>query len=111
MVSDIIVQSWGIRAGESANPAISMSTEVSQASNILHDFLFDRVYNLQAVKEDTQKAKETVRLLYNYFNHHLSELPPEYSSYSDEAERRVVDYIAGMTDLYATRLAGELSLV
>ena len=35
-------------------------------------------------------------------------MPAEYRFYSDELERRVVDYIAGMTDQYATRMAEEL---
>ncbi|MBA7626867.1 hypothetical protein ES703_34325 [subsurface metagenome] len=51
-----------------------------------------------------------VHLLYNYFNEHIDKLPPEYSFYSDEPERRVVDYIAGMTDQYALRTVEELSL-
>ena len=36
--------------------------------------------------------------------------PPEYRLYSNDTERRIVDYIAGMTDHYALRLAEELSL-
>jgi dGTPase len=52
-----------------------------------------------------------VRELYQYFVKHQDKLPPEYRLYSDETERRVVDYIAGMTDQYATRLAKELSLI
>ena len=47
--------------------------------------------------------------MYSYFNEHIDRLPKEYL-YGDEAERRVVDYIAGMTDQYALRLAKELSL-
>ena len=38
-------------------------------------------------------------------------LPPEYHPHSDEAERGVVDYIAGMTDQYALRMAEELALL
>jgi len=34
-------------------------------------------------------------------------LPPEYCAYSDDTEQRAVDYIAGMTDQYALRLAEE----
>jgi hypothetical protein len=36
-------------------------------------------------------------------------MPPEYTAYKGETERRVVDYIAGMTDLYAMRIANELA--
>ena len=55
-----------------------------------------------------EKAREIVRRLYHYFYTHQDELPLEYSVYSDEVARRVVDYIAGMTDQYALRLAEKL---
>jgi len=108
MVCDIIEQSWTVRNNDIASPSIIMSQKVLEASNILRDFLFDRVYNRHAAYEETVRAREIVRLLYEYFNRHEDELPPEYSRYSDETERRVVDYIAGMTDQYASRLAEKL---
>jgi dGTPase len=115
MVCDIIEQSWAVRGnpsstGRIASPGITMSPKVLEASNTLRDFLFDRVYNLQAAQEEAARAREVVRLLYKHFNAQEGELPPEYSLYSDEVERRVVDYIAGMTDQYASRLAEEVTL-
>ncbi len=109
MVCDIIEQSWAVRGNNIASPAITMSHGVLGAANTLREFLFDRVYNLHAAQEEAAKAREIVRLLYNYFNEHEGELPPEYSLHSDETERGVVDYIAGMTDQYASRLAEELT--
>ena len=108
MVCDIIEQSWAVRSNNTASPAIIMSPKVLETTNILRDFLFDRVYNMHAAQEEAARAREIVRLLYKYFNQHEDELPPEYSLYSDETERRVVDYIAGMTDQYASRLAEEI---
>lgn len=110
MVCDIIEQSWSVRGNNIASPAIIMSSEVLKATNTLRDFLFDKVYNLHAAQEEAERAREIVRWLYNYFNECEDKLPPEYRLYSDETERRVVDYIAGMTDQYASRLAEELSL-
>ena len=111
MVCDIIEQSWAVRGDNNiASPAITMSPGVLKATNTLREFLFDRVYNLHAAQEEAERAREIVRLLYNYFNKHQDKLPPEYRLYSDETERRVVDYIAGMTDQYASRLAEELLL-
>ena len=63
---------------------------------------------MQAARGETERAREIVRFLYNYFNGHEDRLPSEYSLYSDEMERRIVDYIAGMTDQYALRLTEEL---
>ena len=110
MVCDIIEQSWAVRGDNNiTSPAITMSPRVLEATNTLRDFLFDKVYNIHAAQEEAERAREIVRLLYNYFNEHEDKLPPEYSLHSDEVERRAVDYIAGMTDQYALRLAKELT--
>lgn len=108
MVSDIIEQSWAIRSGDIANPAIKMSRRILKATNTLRDFLFDRVYNVRSAEEEAEKAREVLRQLYRYFKKHEKKLPPEFLTYSDEKERRIVDYIAGMTDQFALRLAEEL---
>jgi len=112
MVCDIINYSWSARGEDNtANPTIGMSSPILEATNTLREFLFDRVYNMCATLAETEKAREVIRLLYKYFNEHDDSLPLEYSSYSDDPERRVVDYIAGMTDQYALRMAEELSLI
>ncbi len=109
MVCDIIDNSWATRGDDSIDkPAISMSSQVLEASNILREFLFERVYNLRSIEQEAEKAKEVIRLLYNYFNENEDKLPQEYRLYSDDTERKVVDYIAGMTDQYALKLAEEL---
>ncbi len=111
MVSDIIDYSWAARGDVAVpRPTIGMSPQVLESTNTLREFLFDRVYNLRSAEEESERAREVVRLLYNYFTEHEDELPPEDSAYSDELERRVVDYIAGMTDQYALRMAEGLSL-
>lgn len=108
MVLDIIEQSWAISGKTTGEPVISMSEAVRQATNVLRDFLFDRVYNPNDIREESQKARQTVRFLYEYYSNNLDQLPHEYLVYSDEPEQRVVDYISGMTDQYATDLAEEL---
>jgi len=111
MVCDIIDFSWAASGRETTDsPTIGMSPQILEATEILRKFLFDRVYNLQAVQQETEKAREVIRLLYSYFNGHEDRLPSEYCLHSDETERRVVDYIAGMTDQYALRMAEELAL-
>jgi len=111
MVCDIIEHSWSV-TGHSIidNPAIGMSPKVLEATNNLREFLFERVYNVHSAEDEAEKAREVIRQLYKHFNEHQDSLPPEYRAYSDEPERRVVDYIAGMTDQYALRMAEELAL-
>ena len=111
MVCDIIDQSWSASGHNTDEPPrLGMSPQVLEATNTLRQFLFDRVYRQRSAEEEAEKAREVIRSLYEYFSNHEDKLPPEYSVYSDEIERRVVDYIAGMTDQYALRMAEELSL-
>ena len=89
-----------------------MSPEVRNAANSLRQFLFDKVYNPSHTTEEVEMATRVVRLLYSYFLRHEGELPGEYHnivSLEATKERRVTDYIAGMTDQYALRLAREIS--
>jgi len=112
MVCDIIQSSWaasGHDGGAKGQPAIEMSPPILEASNNLRRFLFERVYDEK--DRGTAHTREVIRLLYGYFTEHEDKLPPEYRAHSDEVERGVVDYIAGMTDHYAQRMAEELALL
>ena len=120
LVSDVVEHSWmatGLNSllvdgllvqGGGYQPMISLSPSVLEGMNVLRDFLFERVYDAQSMKVETEKARDVVRSLYYYFlqNHH--ELPREFSSPGDGVERGVVDYIAGMTDQFALRKTADL---
>jgi len=80
---------------------------VVEAANSLRHFLFERVYSL--ARDEAERATEVVRLLYQHFLEHPEKLPQEYTLRGDSVERKVVDYIAGMTDNYALRRAEEIS--
>jgi len=111
MVCDIIDYSWAASGrNTTGSPTIGMSPQILEATNTLRKFLFDRVYNLHAAQKETEEAREVIHLLYKYFNEHEDKLPSEYCLHGDETEQRVVDYIAGMTDQYALRMAEELAL-
>ena len=111
MVGDIIDSSWGASGYDKIgieNPKITMSSEILDATNVLREFLFQQVYYVKSAEEESEKAREVVCRLYEYFKKHEDELPTEYLTYSENTERRVVDYIAGMTDQYAQRVAAGL---
>jgi len=78
-----------------------------EAANNLRQFLFQRVYEVQVSRKETERAKQVVRFLYCYFVENPDKLPGEFAS-GDAVDRGIVDYIAGMTDNYALTLAGEL---
>jgi len=114
LICDILDYSWAARGenltSKQIQPLIGMSSLVNEAMSILREFLFERVYNPSLVKEEANKARKVVRLLYEYFIEHGEKLPGEYALCSEPLALRVVDYIAGMTDQYALRVADELSL-
>jgi dGTPase len=115
MVCDTIERSWQVSGAvtvkKDARLGIGMSPRVLKATNILHDFLFDRVYNVQSALEETERSRQIIRRLYDYFTKHEEKLPPEYLLHNDDKWRGAVDYIAGMTDQYAQKIAEELSLL
>jgi len=109
MVCDIIECSWPVRSTRDLpSPAIIMSPVITEATEVLRQFLFGRVYNVQSAEKDTMRAKSILRQLYRYFLSHENELPTEFRGRADSVERRIVDYIAGMTDQYANDLAKRL---
>lgn len=107
LVSGVINFSWAATGAGGETPRIGMSPEILEASNILRHFLFEKVYNI--ARDEAERAREVVRLLYQHFIEHDEELPKEYKLRDESVERRVVDYIAGMTDNYALRMAEGIS--
>jgi dGTPase len=110
MVTDIIKSSWDVRVSQKKpkKPAIVMSQPVLAAAEKLRDFLFKKVYTPSTGRTDAANAKNVVQFLYRYFMEHADKLPAEYRQHADSTARGAVDYIAGMTDQYALRLAEEL---
>lgn len=109
MVCDIIEYSWavsGVITG--SDPVIGMSPRTLGATDEVREFLFRRVYNVHSSSPDAVRAQDTLIRLYGYYMKHPEELPEEYPE--GDTERRVVDYIAGMTDQFAFRVAEELGL-
>lgn len=110
LVRDIIICSWHVSGNDnSTNATIGMSREVLDATNTLRQFLFDKVYYPSLAEEDAVRAQRVLRLLYSHFIEHGDRLPREFASLPDNNERKVIDYIAGMTDQFALRLAEEVS--
>src|SRR2546426_70599 len=81
------------------------------ALNALVDFLTERVYRGPSAVVEVAKAKRLVAALYDYYLGHPDEVSPEYQDLMARGEpaRRVIgDFLAGMTDRYAIRLAESL---
>jgi dGTPase len=102
LVADIIKES----DVASAPGSISMSEPVRAAADVLREFLFARVYDPINARPETIEAQNIVRTHYSYYMKHPGEMPGQYvvSRDDDSVERHVADFVASMTDRFATEL-------
>jgi len=96
VVLDIIHTSAG-------RPMVEMSPPTLEALDRLRDFLFERVYSNPIVRREADRAYRVITELFQYFAERPEALPAEYREdrRGEGIERRVADYIAGMTDFFA----------
>jgi len=96
MVLDLIEASMG-------RPSITLNTGVKEATHILRDFMFKKVYIGSEAKREEIKARHVVKYLYRHMVEFPESMPGEYLKRVNQygIERVVCDYIAGMTDRYA----------
>jgi len=82
---------------------IKMSSEISEAMYALRKYLFANVYNINSsAKTEEGKAENVIKILYSHFMNNKCEVSTvSCEDCAEEAERKVIDYIAGMTDRYA----------
>jgi dGTPase len=98
---------------------IAFSDAMYQEAKILKQFLREHLYRHYLVNRMSNKAKNTVRELFNLMLEDASLVPPDYRvPAQDDPEqtktlqaRRIADYIAGMTDRYAIREHRRLYLI
>lgn len=98
MISDIIKTSGNsgdILAGE----------QVQAATDMLRSFLFKNVYQDEWRIKEEEKCDFIVINLFRHYLEHPAEMPLEYVTtvYKEGSERAVADYVASMTDRFATR--------
>lgn len=83
---------------------IMMDKQTEKYYDILHDYLFESVYRNPKAKSEETKVFGIIKGLYDYYMHHPDKLTDEYKiiMQNEGVERAVVDYIAGMTDHFAS---------
>lgn len=97
LVNDIIASSSG-------QSDILMTPEIGKAMMDLRAFLFENVYRNPAAKSEEVRARDMLRRMFEYFVKYPEKMPMDefrIDIVEDNVERRVCDYIAGMTDRYA----------
>jgi dGTPase len=102
LVADIIAHSNVTEAPG----LVTMSDGVRASADVLRNFLFERVYDPINARPETIEAQNIVRTHYTYFVEHPHEMPTKYVVSRDDepVERRVADFVASMTDRFATEL-------
>ena len=80
--------------------------EVGGAMLRLREFMFDRVYLAPDAQRERPRVERVLRAL---FDHYATAPPPAVVGGASD-EQRVIDWIAGMTDRFASRAFADLSL-
>lgn len=89
---------------------IKMDPKTEEYYNKLHAFLFDAVYKNPVAKSEETKVLGLMEGLFKYYLQNTSKLPQEYLKICEEegVKRAVADYVAGMTDHYATSVYADI---
>lgn len=105
MIKDVIYESID-------KQEISMSEEIYEATMTLRAFLFEKVYIGSKAKEQEDKAKVMLQLLFDFFISNPHKLPLEFIKIAknEGTPQAVCDYIAGMTDDFALHTFQEIFL-
>ncbi len=106
LIHDIISSSEGIND-------IKMTAEIEDAFKGLRKFMFENVYTNPIAKGEETKAAHVIDQLFEYYSNHIDELPDEFRMLIDKGTdraRAICDYIACMSDQYATNMFKELTI-
>lgn len=113
LIKDIVQTSWAatgeIKTAAGETPTILMSKPVEKAANELREYLFKNVYLPSGDTEQAKRAEEIVKILFHYYMDHPESIPQEFNIRGEPKQQKVVDYLSGMTDRYALRMAEKIS--
>jgi dGTPase len=110
LISDAVEASWDV-TGAGPRTAIRFSSRVHAAANELREFMFRRVYLYDATRQDAERGKRVVVFLFRHFVEHPDGISADFSLAEDPVERRAADFVSGMTDRFAIRVARDLGCV
>ncbi len=97
MVRDVI-------ANSTDKPHIFMGEAIQSAMEELRSYMFAAVYIGSEAKAEEKKAGDMISSLFYFFKENFTLLPGGVPGTEIEEERQILDYIAGMTDTYATHI-------
>lgn len=95
MVASLVKASSGLEE-------IAMTPEVFDVMALTRRFMFERVYNRPESKSEHEAVTRLLQELLDHYRNNPGELPPDEMGVGD-FETRLIDYVSGMTDRFATR--------
>ncbi|MDR1101289.1 MAG: deoxyguanosinetriphosphate triphosphohydrolase [Clostridiales bacterium] len=103
-------------------PVVTMRADVEEEMMKLRSFMFENVYYKVSGNIHNERAEQVITGLYNYYMeygipehltaydaYNFSTMNAAEKDFANHHERVVVDFIAGMTDAYATRAFEKIS--
>lgn len=101
---------YSIYQASENKPDLTMGEEVAYATKCLRDFMFERVYNDRAFRDEEQRANMMLSSLYEYYKA-KPELLPEFNQKELEEydiDTVLCDYISSMSDTFAVKTFSEI---
>lgn len=82
---------------------VNLEKEIFDSLYGLREFMFDKVYLGDYLKEERSKARFVLHSIFDFFEKNIEKMPILYQEIAkkESIERGVADFIAGMTDDYA----------
>ena len=111
MVNDIVATSQEAMdsVGLDISPEIKMGVDLRDAVYALREFMFQNVYVPEDKGEEGTTARKIIDLLFGHYHEKKHLIPEDFQIRSETFDDAVKDYISGMTDQYAIRVAESVS--
>lgn len=88
---------------------VKFSSKMFKSKQEIKSFLRKSLYEHKQVKDMTNNAQHIIKTLFDYFTDKPKRIPKDFKKdTTDEFERTVSDYIAGMTDRFAIQLYNKI---
>lgn len=104
IVLDVIAQSLNNDLN-----VISISDDIYNEINKLREFLYERVYWVKESETEREKIRTIMLTIFSFIKKAPEAFINPYPE-NDPVERRIIDFIAGMTDRYSLNLFKSLTL-
>ena len=76
----------------------------------LRSWMFENVYLGETARAEHGRIEQVLTTLFNYYADHPEKIPDRGGAPDSSLDRRVTDYLAGMTDRYCIRIFEQLTV-